>query len=92
MKFFCFVITNQIPGGHRKAQPIIKNSKLKVSATLETESSTKIISDKKIQSPKKILQKKLVYQTQLTKQIIKTRYDLNKIQTDLTKVKGDLEC
>lgn len=28
----------------------------------------------------------------LTKQIIKTRYDLNKIQIDLTKLKGDLKC
>jgi len=69
-----------------------KRSKLKSSVSLVAESSDKKISDKKIQSPKKILQKKLVYQTQLTKQIIKTRYDLNKIQTDLTKVKGDLEC
>ena len=64
--------------GHRG---LTKISKLKSSVSIEAENSDRKISDRMIQR-----------QTHLTKQIIKTRYDLDKIQIDLTKLKGDLEC
>jgi len=74
----------------RKEDP--KSSKLKSSVSIVAESSDKKINGKNDPETKKILRKNPSYQTQLTKQIIKTRYDLNKIQTDLTKLKGDLKC
>ncbi len=82
----------KIPGKSSVRKEDKKSSKLKGSVSLVAESSDKIISDKKIQSLKKILPKNPCDQKQLTKQIIKTRYDLNKLQIELTKLKGDLEC
>ncbi len=92
MNFFVSLSLTNNPGWSSKTNEDSKRSKLKSSASLKAESSDKINSDKKIQCPKKILPKNSSYQTQLTKQIIRTRLDLNKLQTDLNKLKGDLEC
>ncbi len=92
MKFFDSLSLTKIPGKSSVRKEDKKSSKLKSSVGLVAESSAKIISDKKIQRLEKILPKNSSYQKQLTKQIIRIRFDLNKLQIDLTKLKGDLEC
>lgn len=89
---FNLLSLTRIPGRSSIRKEDKKSSKLKSSVSIVAESSDKKLSGKNDPATKKILQKNPSYQTQLTKQIIRTRSDLDKIQIDLTKLKGDLEC
>lgn len=74
---FNLLSLTRIPGRSSIRKEDKKSSKLKSSVSIVAESSDKNLSGKN---------------DPLTKLIIRTRYDLNKIQIDLTKLKGDLKC